>query len=657
MGFGKELLSLIYPVRAYKEANHVKPYTQGETKKTKLTSLKTKLASKFRKKRNTGEPVSTTKQSLFDHEEATTQDVPTQPTKTPSSLQAPSSKPNSFQPAVDISSDEEDSEEHESPEHTQVISSDVPSHPITSQYNYEAVDIIYPNIAELPATSSTPRILSVIIDPEQSPEELSSLDSHHNETTIHFDIITQKEDPKLHLRDEGLAIVQALSSETDEPEHVSQPSGLFSSVVVLLPKLNAADTNIPPGSECPPPRIATPSPGPPLALGNFLENLLPIADREDSTDVASSKSEPEANPIFFNHCSAPLVAPTAIRPIQNQQFEKLFNYSDATTASTPRAETGESDNISNAPLPPPPAETHNQQQSGDFLRQLQHELRASKAEIERLQEHMLACTLKRWDALQDREHAYYQISTLQNEVHRLTVQASFDEILLGDGLFGPALQAVRHEIRALRSQAEFDSVFIRDGLFGEPLQQLRDENSALRRQHEVDTDLFGGALYGQELDEFRREVAPCYERLENEQTENEDLRAELRYLQAHNDVLGENVSAHENSVARLIEQGNNARGRAHVLQTERDSVLIQLSQTQQELVETRKELSATKAKVRYGNNTTKEPGNGVPLEKEKKHSDTDTDTNTDTDTDTVVEDVATRYMGGTHDIEAFPDIE
>lgn len=30
-------------------------------------------------------------------------------------------------------------------------------------------------------------------------------------------------------------------------EHMSQPDGLFSSVVVLLEKVNAADTSIPPG--------------------------------------------------------------------------------------------------------------------------------------------------------------------------------------------------------------------------------------------------------------------------------------------------------------------------------------------------------------------------------------------------------------------------
>jgi len=598
MGFGKELLSLIYPVRAYKEAHHVKPHTQGETKKTRLASIKTKLASRFRKKRLTAEPVSTTKQDLFDHEQAAPLNVPAQPVKTSSSLQVPPRQQNSSQSPIDISSDKEDSAEHESPYYNQATSSDVLTYPSTSPDGYEVFDIIYPSIAELAATSSTPRTPSDIINPEQSPKDLSCLDSRHTEITIHSDLIIEEENLKLHARNKGLAAGQALSSETSEPEYFAKSNGSFSSVVDLRPKVN--DTSIHPGPDCLPPRIATLSPEPSLALDDLLEDRLSIANGQDSANVASQKSEPEVNPIFFSYCSAPLVALTAIRPSLNQQFEELLNCSESTTANTFIAETGQSANTSNPPPLPPPAQTYSQQQSGSCLQQLQNELRASKAEIERLRAHMLCCTLERWDALQDREHAYYQISALQNKVHRLTVQANFDEILLEDGLYGPALQAVRDELRALRSQAAFDGVLIRDGLFGEPLQQPRDENSALRRQHEVDTDLLGGALYGDELDDFRREVALCYEHLDNEQRENEALRAELRGVQAHNDVLGESVAAHENSVARLMEQGNNARSRAHALQTERDSVLIQLSQTQRELVETRKELSVTKAKVRCG---------------------------------------------------------
>ncbi|KAK5092897.1 hypothetical protein LTR70_005996 [Exophiala xenobiotica] len=641
MGFGKELLSLTYLVRAYKEAHHVKPHIQGETKKTRLASIKTKLASKFRKKRLTAESVATRKQDSFDHEQAAPLNVPAQPVKTSSSPQASLRGQNSFQPPIAISLDKADSVEYEPLYYNQATSSDVLTYPSTSPDDYEVVDIIYPSIAELSATGSTPRTPSVIINPEQSPKDRASFDSRHTETTIHSGIITHKENAKLHQRDEDLAAGQALSPEKSGFQYLSQPNGLFSSVVVLLPKVNTADTNIPLGPDCLPPRISTPPPEPPLVIDHLLDNLLPIAKGQDSTEVASHKSEPKVDPIFFSYCSAPLVALTTIRPSLNQQFEKLFNCSESTTASTPRAEVDESKDTNNAPPLPPPARTHSQQQSGSSLRQLENELRESKAEIERLRAHILCCTLERWDALQDREHAYHQISALQNEVHRLNVQANFDEILLEDGLFGPALQAVRDE------SAAFDSVLITDGLFGEPLRQLRDENSALRRQHEVDTDLLGGALYGDELDEFRREVALCYEHLENEQRENEALRAELRNLQAHNDVLGESLAANENSVARLMKQGNNARSRAQALQTERDSVPIQLSQTQRELVETRKELSATKARVKFGSTIdTKKPGDGVLREEEKEHL----------DTASVVEAVVTRYVNRSEDIEAFPYI-
>lgn len=580
MGFGKDLLSFIDPARAYKKANHVRPYTGDETKATKLTSIKTKLTNKFRMERQTEGLVSTTKRDLFDDEQATSLDVPTQRTDISSSLQVSSLPSNSCQPSYHVSTDGIRAAEDGSSDHNQATSSDALSYPSTSYNNCVISDIIYPNIAELSATSRTPRTSSTVIDAEKIPQASSRAASHRTETAIHADIVTQEEPSQLHQRAEDFAAVQALSSETSGSEHFSQPDGSFSSVVVLLPKVNTIDTSIPSGHDCLPPRITTPFPEPPLALGNFLDDRLSIADGQDRIDVASQKSEPEVNPVFVRYCSAPLVALTAVRPSLNQQFEELFNRSESTTPNIPDAEPALSENTNDPPILPPPAETNSQQHSGSSLQKLQNELRRSKAEIECLQAHMLCSTLERWDALQDRSHAHYQISTLQHEVHRLNVQATFDTVLLDDGLFGPALQAVRNELRALRSKAEFDGVLIRDGLHSEKLQRLRDENSALRRRHEVDHGMLAGALYGEELEVFRQEVALCEEQLEDERAENEALRAEIRDLRARNEVLEESVAGYEDNVSRLIEEGNNVRGRAHALQTERDAALIRLAQAQ-----------------------------------------------------------------------------
>lgn len=70
---------------------------------------------------------------------------------------------------------------------------------------------------------------------------------------------------------------------------MSQPDGLFSSVVVLLEKVNAADTSIPPGPDCLPSRIMTP-PGEPLALDVLLDRLLYVAKEEERTGVTNLES-------------------------------------------------------------------------------------------------------------------------------------------------------------------------------------------------------------------------------------------------------------------------------------------------------------------------------------------------------------------------------
>lgn len=213
--------------------------------------------------------------------------MPAQPIKPSSSLQAPLRRQKSFQPPIDISSDKEDTAEHKSPDYNQATSSDVLTYHSPSPDGYEVIDIIYPNIAELPATSSTPRTPSAIINPEQSPKDLSDLDFRHTETTMYSDIIFEKEDLKLYARNEGLAAKHALSSETSEPQYLAKPNGSFSSVVDLLPMVN--DTSIHPGPDCLPPRIATPSPEPPLALDHLLEDRLSLADGQDSNEMASHK--------------------------------------------------------------------------------------------------------------------------------------------------------------------------------------------------------------------------------------------------------------------------------------------------------------------------------------------------------------------------------
>ncbi|KAK5955437.1 hypothetical protein OHC33_003075 [Knufia fluminis] len=300
---------------------------------------------------------------------------------------------------------------------------------------------------------------------------------------------------------------------------------------------------------------------------------LHASKQEDAAAQALSTgaNKREVNDIFFRSSSADIIATPALRPSWNQQFEDVLSFSEQTTPSTPRTEISGTENwyINNAPSLPSPAQTYTQQQVHAILLRTKKELEGARTEASRLEGDLLRATTECSEAVREAEGAKSTVTTLREKVQKLRRQAEFDRIVLGDCLSG------------------------------EPLQRLRNEVASLKRQHESDANRLKDGLYGQELRDVRDKIAEFAKTYSALQEENEKLSKELEQLKGspegssddESDSSSEDSSESSGSgesqsnpgVARLVEEANNARQRAHELQTERDSLRIQLSEAQKKL--------------------------------------------------------------------------
>ena len=534
MGLGKVLLPLFHPVWAFKEVKLVEP---SEKKKSNPTAIMTKLASKFRKRHAQG-PTTPTDQVL---KQATTTDVAMPPT-------IPKEDYEDF--TISFSN-------FTAPEQSHDMST--VSLPLSTVFekSCSASVVSLPDGIELSEIDSTPKLSPIVASLEQALEEIISLySSSLDGNSISSEPGNQKRDSELY----DISVVDHPNI-AELPEIESTPTS--SLVVVNLEQ-------IPSGSS--------------VVHSHHSEEAAIKSDnrrqRNDSELFASNRgltaahalssqaNKFELKAIPFEFCSAEVAAPTAYRPSLEPKYDSLFSYLEPLTTSGPVAEAIQYEEwyTNNVPALPRPGKTYTEQQVSDWIRSNRDELLDARNENSSLRERLRVVEIECSHADQTIASANSTIATLQDDVRRL------------------------------ENQYELDGILLRDGLFGDPLRQLQDEVRMLRSQHEFDSTLLRDALYGPILDQTRHQVTKLYEHYQHVQRENRGLCAELQQLRAQS-ILSTADKERQNPVtARLMLEGNNARNRAHVLQTERDSVRIELSMTRRELAAARQELKDAKGK-------------------------------------------------------------